>query len=86
MSNNCNRWESQIAMKCAALRINQFGRSTGMSYRNGKDIFPEEVLELVQQYYSGGILYIPSPEQPKKWGTNTDTKEKLARRNQCHLV
>lgn len=52
-----------------------------MSYKNGKDILPEEVLFQIQKYFSGGIIYIPSPDKPKEWGTKTGIKEQLRIRN-----
>lgn len=52
-----------------------------MSYKNGKDILPEEVLSQIQRYFSGGIIYIPSPDKPKEWGTETGIKEQLRKRN-----
>ena len=54
-----------------------------MSYINGKDILPEEVLVEVQKYYNGGLIYIPIKESRRsKWGAKTSTKTDLAKRNQ----
>ena len=53
-----------------------------MSYKNGKEILPADVLEEIQKYFAGGIIYIPMvEEQRKQWGTLTDTKEIIRQRN-----
>ena len=53
-----------------------------MSYKNGKEILPADVLGEIQKYFAGGIIYIPMvEEQRKQWGTTTDTKEMIRKRN-----
>ena len=54
-----------------------------MSYVNGKEVLPDHILAEIQQYYSGGLIYIPSKgEERCKWGTKTATKRQLEKRNQ----
>lgn len=53
-----------------------------MGYIKAKDVLPLEVMEQVQQYISGGVLYVPKKENNKcLWGENTPTKRELAERN-----
>lgn len=54
-----------------------------MSYVNGKEVLPEDILTEIQKYYNGGLIYIPTPEEQRcKWGTRTTTKHDLKKRNQ----
>ena len=47
------------------------------------DLLPKELLEQVQEYAAGKVIYIPKKETAKKhWGENTDTKAYIAERNQ----
>lgn len=53
-----------------------------MSYQNAIDLLPKEIVEQVQEYADGQVIYIPKKESNKKrWGENTDTKQLLASRN-----
>lgn len=51
-----------------------------MSYLRAEEILPKELLEAVQQYVNGQSVYIPSKEK-SDWGSGTDTKQLLDRRN-----
>lgn len=54
-----------------------------MKYSKATIVLPQEVLEMVQQYVQGELLYIPKkPCACKKWGDNTQGKAITARRNQ----
>jgi len=54
-----------------------------MSYINGKEVLPDNLLSEIQKYYSGGLIYIPLADRTRcKWGTRTTTKSELDRRNQ----
>lgn len=56
-----------------------------MSYQNLIDLLPKELIEQVQEYVDGKVIYIPKKTSNKKqWGENTDTKQFLASRN-CQL-
>lgn len=37
-----------------------------MKYVNGKDIFPEELLSLIQEYTQGQYVYIPKRDETKE--------------------
>ncbi|WP_343208874.1 CD3324 family protein [Anaerolentibacter hominis] len=53
-----------------------------MSYQNIVKVLPKELLEQVQEYVEGRVIYIPKKQEHKKsWGENTDTKQFLASRN-----
>lgn len=53
-----------------------------MKYLNGKDIFPSELLELIQNYTQGNYVYIPKREENKyQWGTQTSYRKELEKRN-----
>lgn len=54
-----------------------------MSYVNGKEVLPDHILSEIQKYFGGGLIYIPLPENERcKWGSRTNTKEQLHKRNQ----
>jgi Mor family transcriptional regulator len=53
-----------------------------MSYSNARDIFPNEVLEIIQNYIDGEYIYIPKKEENKiAWGELTKSKNELLKRN-----
>lgn len=53
-----------------------------MSYANARDIFPDEILEVIQKYVDGEYIYIPRKEENKiSWGELTKCKEDLKVRN-----
>lgn len=53
-----------------------------MSYASARDIFPEEILEIIQKYVDGECIYIPKKEENRAaWGEKTKTKKDLAKRN-----
>ena len=53
-----------------------------MSYINGKDVFPQELLEQIYNYCESGLIYIPPNDTRKKtWGETTGIKECLRLRN-----
>lgn len=54
-----------------------------MSYKKPIDLLPKELIEKIQEYVDGKVIYIPKKTVNKKqWGENTDTKQFLASRNQ----
>lgn len=54
-----------------------------MRYRKAQDIFPEEIITLIQQYADGEYIYIPrKPDKKKAWGENSNTREELRQRNE----
>ena len=53
-----------------------------MQYMNAKDVLPETLLVQIQQYVKGCAIYIPQyGDMQESWGTKTDTKNELAKRN-----
>lgn len=53
-----------------------------MSYVNGKDVLPPGLLEELQGYIQGELLYIPKKsEQRVKWGENSGSRQEIASRN-----
>lgn len=53
-----------------------------MSYAKARDIFPSEILEIIQNYVEGEYIYIPKKEENKMaWGELTQSKEELLIRN-----
>lgn len=51
-----------------------------MSYLRAEDILPKELIETIQQYVNGETIYIPSKEK-QTWGSRTDTRQFLQKRN-----
>ncbi|EKQ56809.1 MULTISPECIES: CD3324 family protein [unclassified Clostridium] len=53
-----------------------------MSYASARDIFPEDILEIIQQYIDGEYIYIPKKEENRRtWGELTQSKLELQVRN-----
>jgi len=53
-----------------------------MRYANANDIFPKNVLALIQEYTDGEYIYIPKKaERRKSWGDNTNSKTEIRQRN-----
>lgn len=54
-----------------------------MRYKKAQDLFPEEIIMLIQQYVDGEYVYIPrKPEKKKAWGENSRTRDALKERNE----
>lgn len=53
-----------------------------MGYVQALEILPHELIEEIQKYIDGQIIYIPKIESKKcKWGEMTSTKKYFAQRN-----
>lgn len=53
-----------------------------MSYQNAFYMLPKELLEQIQEYVEGRVIYIPKKQESKMhWGENTSTRQFLAARN-----
>ena len=53
-----------------------------MSYYNGKDILPKELIDAIQEYVDGEYLYIPRKSSNRKsWGELTNSKAEIIKRN-----
>ena len=56
-----------------------------MDYQNSANLLPKELIEQIQKYVDGKVIYIPKKQINRKhWGENTDTKQVLASRN-CQI-
>ena len=54
-----------------------------MRYVNAQDIFPEDVLAIMQKFADGAYIYIPKKlNNRKKWGENTRSKIETQERNE----
>ena len=52
-----------------------------MKYQNAAVVLPEEVLRNLQDYFQGGLLYIPKADVKTGWGCKSGAKDYYARRN-----
>ena len=53
-----------------------------MSYVKAKDVLPKKLVEEIQQYVDGQLIYIPRKnENSLSWGEKNGTRERLAERN-----
>ncbi|GAA0372501.1 CD3324 family protein [Bacillus horti] len=54
-----------------------------MQYKNGKEVFPPSLLNELQQYIQGELIYIPKKKQHRAgWGEMNGTRQYMTRRNQ----
>ena len=56
-----------------------------MQYENAKDILPASLLEEVQKYAEGKVIYIPKRTKREGWGEASGYREKLNKRNNAIL-
>ncbi len=53
-----------------------------MSYMNGKNVLPEKLIQEIQKYVDGQLIYIPRKNKKSiSWGEKSGSKEKMAERN-----
>lgn len=53
-----------------------------MGYQRAEKVLPVELLELIQDYIEGEMIYIPKKKEHKKhWGTNTEIRIEMEKRN-----
>jgi Mor family transcriptional regulator len=52
-----------------------------MSYKNAKELLPPQLLEELQEYFSGGIIYVPKTKRKAGWGELSGTRRALDNRN-----
>ncbi|MFD1177044.1 CD3324 family protein [Paenibacillus puldeungensis] len=54
-----------------------------MNYKNGKDVLPPRLLQELQNYIQGELLYIPKPERKRaSWGELSGSRIFIAKRNE----
>lgn len=52
-----------------------------MAYKNAREILPEELIEEIQKYIDGELLYIPTKSDKTEWGIRSGARQKYAERN-----
>ena len=52
-----------------------------MSYIKAEDVLPQELIETIQQYVDGKLIYIPCKEK-REWGSATSAKVFFRERNE----
>ena len=52
-----------------------------MKYKNAKDILPDKLLRELQEYISGGVLYVPQSGEKKQWGEESGARQYYKQRN-----
>lgn len=53
-----------------------------MNYKNANDILPQHLVDEIQKYASGEIIYIPKPRSSHlKWGERSGGREYIKARN-----
>lgn len=52
-----------------------------MKYKNAADILPMELLEEIQKYASGELIYIPNKSEKKEWGERSGARDYYIARN-----
>lgn len=52
-----------------------------MKYRKASEIFPDELLQEIQKYSSGELIYIPKRTERSDWGSGSGAKTFYMQRN-----
>ena len=52
-----------------------------MSYIKAENVLPQELIETIQQYVDGKLIYIPCKEK-QEWGSTTSAKLFFRKRNE----
>ncbi|ABX41898.1 CD3324 family protein [Lachnoclostridium phytofermentans] len=52
-----------------------------MKYINAAEILPDNLLNEIQRYVNGEVLYIPSVKKEIKWGERNGTRQYFESRN-----
>ena len=61
-----------------------------MNYKNGKDVLPPSLLQELQKYINGELIYIPKQQERRAaWGELSGSRKLIQRRNEdiyrCYL-
>lgn len=54
-----------------------------MKYRNAVEILPDYLVQEIQMYLDGDILYIPKASTKKHWGADSGARIYYQKRNQA---
>ncbi|MEI5907640.1 CD3324 family protein [Bacillus spongiae] len=53
-----------------------------MVYKKAKNVLPDELIEMIQNYIDGECIYIPVKEGKRSsWGSKNGTRKKIKERN-----
>ena len=52
-----------------------------MKYRTATELLPDKLLEEVQKYASGELIYVPKREERREWGVGTGARAYYSARN-----
>lgn len=53
-----------------------------IGYKNGRDVLPPQLLEQLQEYIAGELIYIPKKDNTRKrWGELSGTRQAIQKRN-----
>lgn len=52
-----------------------------MGYKNAAELLPPDLLEALQEHFSGGIIYVPKTTQKAGWGELSGTRRDIDNRN-----
>lgn len=53
-----------------------------MAYKNAEKVLPLHLIEEIQKYIDGGLIYIPKTAQKAEWGSVSGTRKSIDKRNQ----
>ena len=56
-----------------------------VGYLNAADVLPKELLKELSAYVNGQLLYVPSTECKKSWGSKSGSKQYYKQRNN-HII
>ncbi|MBF4691823.1 CD3324 family protein [Fusibacter ferrireducens] len=57
-----------------------------MNYKNAAEILPADLLEELQKYTEGTIIYIPKSSRREAWGLKSGIRDELDQRNASILA
>jgi Mor family transcriptional regulator len=52
-------------------------------YKNAAEVLPDHLLQRLQEYAAGQVLYVPTPLRRLGWGERSGAREELRRRNEA---
>lgn len=52
-----------------------------MKYLNASTVLPKELVDELSLYVGGQLIYVPSGEDKKSWGSNSGSKQYYKERN-----
>lgn len=53
-----------------------------MGYKNAVELLPPNLLKDLQEYFSGGIIYVPKTSKKARWGELSGIRKNIDMRNQ----